>query len=1455
MSGHDFKIPGLIRAGFQYQDLVAIEVLIDFYRDPNLYAWVQLDAEDQAFRSVDDVVACRPDGLFELTQVKFAANPEAAHSRLTWSWLLEHRPKGRSLLQKWAATVCKHRADGSLARAMLKTDRIPDEEFAGCLQGSYVAWDLIPGERQALVATQLGSTEAAKAFFADFEFLHSQPRLDDLEEQLWSRIASDTDRGGWSLFRDQVERWATRTGQPHPDGRIRYIHLRQAFAAERPRPIPQDFLVPSGYRAPDATFDHAFRAKAFGADGLTVLWGPPGRGKSTYLSYCVAGANPETTVCIRHHYFLSLDDRSEGRFHFHAISQSLQQQLRDALPDIPRNFDVLGQRMAEAARMLAAEGRRLVVVVDGLDHVWREHRDREDMEELFAALLPLPANVSLVVGTQRIDPKNLPARLLRELPSDQWTELPLMSPDVVRNWVVEQDRAGRLNLDAVSPEHRRRVRRQVSNALHDISQGLPLHLIYSFESLTRTGEPVDADDVRQLPACPTGDIRDYYRAFWERCGPKARAILHVLAGLAFGPPPSSLHECFGRSDAALSAFAEISHLLEHRETGIQPFHGSLFAFTRELPDHDTIFRTHAPDVLTWLGGASAGYWRWAWLWITERQLGDSSALLHQTTRAWAIDGIAAGYPLSQVVTILDHAERAAFEVLDLERLLAIRSLRVRALNAPEFQMQEWHLIPEAAISLATEPAPHALVRGDLVNTPTSLIAFVVRSSDRSIRDRVAKAAIGELNRRIAQSRGDQVVHSDHQRNLARCIVEVVANLDPADAPRVVAFARRSDDQGLISAYARAARLSGRPENVQAMGRLFKSDGLVREVLTTLCLEGLRPSTIPELKNRGHPLLVCLDQVSGGAAHRVRTRRDVGRLFPQVVGEPGRFYEGTAGVLHEGFFAALAAGLAGRAARGWMQVPEGACGLWLVDAIRALEALADKVASAWRGGQKWLRLGDIYGNFDLKIPNTRSFEEQRRFTAVRLALRDIAFDLCTIGLSIDPQARISPSDLDTASSAPFWHDELWIEASLDRRAPIHTPEAVTALVEGNCRKLDGTVTEFMERADLLARLAVLAVDNGLRPAADTTLRRAIDCMLGYGWRKDLFAMEVLDSLSLLAKAGHSEAPSAILALADAFTQITEYTDGDETNHVRSQFYDELAAFFPDRVPACYAALIREADWRYAEGLAVAFARRADLETPVGQALLETYLPLAETAGLEEAAKDPARYGARAALNVVQRRTGRERPAAGRERYSNSQSTTDESDVSELPDPALYEPDRLQEFGRALSALRGYETKRGHVARWLDHWEAAGAGESALAALEAELSTRHPPFDLREALDAAFELALRIRGRTRALPLLIEAHVRSYAWQRWYTSAEEAESRLRTFAKHYPGQWRDFIRATARSPVGPRGADAEVVIGLSRLVFFLVEVGEIDEAWRCAREMARIFREEVSPQPLTTPAWAQ
>ncbi len=1463
MPGHDFKTPGLIRAGFQYQDLVAIEILIEFYRRRDRYAWVQLDAEDRAFRSIEDVVACTPDGLYELTQVKFTADPDDPANSLSWAWLTKNRGSRHSLLQKWAKTTLHHKAAGTLARAVLKTDRVPDAAFAKCLEGTKVDYSLLSAQDKAIVEAQFDSPEAAEFFFASFEFDHSQPRLDDLEDQLWSRIAADTDRGGWYLFLAQVQRWSTRKGQPAPDGKIKFIHLRQAFAVERPKPLPQDFRVPPAYSVPDENFDQAFVKEITSSDGLTVLWGSPGCGKSTYLSHCVAGIDKQHAVCIRHHYFLSLEDRSGGRFSYHAIAQSLKHQLELAIPDLSGSREDLGELLETAAHRLQSEGRRLIVIVDGLDHVWRDHRDHEDMEALFDSLLPLPTNFRLVVGTQKISSEHLPTKLLNALPTEGWTELPLMSQGAVRRWLLAQDKAGRLNLEVVGHQTHGQVFNAIARAFHDISHGLPLHLIYSFEAGVRTGKALTAEEVAALPACPSGDIRNYYRSFWERVGAKAQTILHVLAGLKFGPPPFAMHECFGRSDESLKAYAEINHLLDYREAKVRPFHGSLFAFVRELPEHQATFSAHAPNVLSWLESDAPEYWRWAWLWITKAQLGDPSDLLAMPNREWAISSLVTGFPIEQLITILDHAEVAAFKKFDLPCLLSLRSLKTRASNGPELQTDQWPLFQEVAVSLSDDPNVEILLRTELHRVQAGVMPFLVRNADESTRANLAPAAIAELNHRITRPRDNWTESSDKQSELAHAIVAVAANRKTEHPRRLVKFAKRAADaDALIATYARASILASNFENIFAVGRLWSGPQLDRDVLAALCLEGLAPSAIPKLKALTHPAIRCLALLKGDAAKRSRTKRDLSRLFVGGNDPDAMFVQDTREIVYEAFFAALAAGLSGGKAHRWSRIPVDAQATWLSDAVRALEGLAGGIAEAWNESWQWPSLRDIYCAFELKRPTSRSYDAQRRFGAVRLALRDIAVDLCTIAKGLNPNALIGANDIESASISPYWLDEIWLEAFSERRLPLHTPEATKKLVERFGHFLDTEITEFNERATTAAKLALFAYDNGLIPQAKKELKRAVGCLIGYGWRKDPFAFEVLESLGLLAKSNDNDARKALLNLAGEFEAITDYTDGSETHYAREKYYAAIAAHFPERAPACYAHLIRNEEWHYADALAAAFSATNQAESRAGRALIETYIVPSEIHALvgTDAALRPH---TKEALEAVRQKTGRVTEATFEQGElstgERSKPTSDDSESGEaeasVPAPSEFPPGHLQRYLNALRNVRSFDQERKLVTEWLRYWEAAGRVDEALDDLEMAISEARHNLAFDTALDVAFEISLKTQGRSRAWPWLIRAHVARSGWSRWFSGTDESQARMRVVAHHYREKWQEFISRTAKPKFATGSKSGWITIGLSELVYFLTEVNEKDLAKSYALEMARVFKEELTEQPIEVPEWSR
>ncbi len=422
------KKAAIIRAGFDYQDLAGLEVLIRHFRDPNLYAWVELEAEDPNVQSLDDVIALRQDGCIDYVQVKFTVDADTYP--LDWKWLLDRKKRGTSMLAKWSAAFARAQSHGAIASAALRTNRRPSTDFAACLVSHHVDLDRLDPELRATVEDECGGADRARSFFAAFAFVGELPDLKRFERALRDQLVpDDTDETGWLRLRDEVRRWATFRGSPPPDGKILREHLVQLITRKRPQPIRQEFSVPEHYAPPSAAFDQTLRARAEGAGTpLTVIWGSPGRGKSTYLSYLTSALQTANSVVLRHHYFLPTD-QAGNRTSFFEIANSLLHQLasqrRDLIDDTSDDPNALRRALEQAAAALEEEGARLYLIVDGLDHVWRDTERVDQLNYLFSMLLPLPDNVVLLVGTQKVPDAQLPKPLLEVADPADWVEFRL----------------------------------------------------------------------------------------------------------------------------------------------------------------------------------------------------------------------------------------------------------------------------------------------------------------------------------------------------------------------------------------------------------------------------------------------------------------------------------------------------------------------------------------------------------------------------------------------------------------------------------------------------------------------------------------------------------------------------------------------------------------------------------------------------------------------------------------------------------------------------------------------------------------------------------------------------------------------------------------------------------------------------------------------------------------------
>jgi hypothetical protein len=166
------------RSGDDYQDVVALETIVDFLEDKNRYLYIRVEAPDKG--SLDDIVAVRKDGSYELKQVKFSGYPD---EEWTWGDLLKAENGCKSLIQKWASSFERIKQEGTIYSASLETNRESKEIERAFGLNNHVSLEKISNNatRDSIIQ-QIGDKERAENFFRGFYFNIKRQNLDALEE-------------------------------------------------------------------------------------------------------------------------------------------------------------------------------------------------------------------------------------------------------------------------------------------------------------------------------------------------------------------------------------------------------------------------------------------------------------------------------------------------------------------------------------------------------------------------------------------------------------------------------------------------------------------------------------------------------------------------------------------------------------------------------------------------------------------------------------------------------------------------------------------------------------------------------------------------------------------------------------------------------------------------------------------------------------------------------------------------------------------------------------------------------------------------------------------------------------------------------------------------------------------------------------------------------------------------
>ncbi|MDE2744755.1 MAG: dsDNA nuclease domain-containing protein [Chloroflexota bacterium] len=1439
---------GAARSGFDYQDLVAAESFIRVLERPSRYRWVKLEAKEAG--KLDDVVVLRADGLVEATQVKFSRDALAENVAWTWRRLLDKKDEqSKSLLQDWCESVAL--LDSRYERTIPRLVSNRRAGFDLYLQADgHVDKSQTDSKVLTKVQEQLG--DSADDFLERFTFSVNHQDHEDFEELLLRRFeALRLTDDKWYRFKDRIRDWIRGQGLPK-SGELSIDLIRNACGWRQLRPLPQGLEIPKDFTLPSERFHAEFRERVETGYGTAiVLTAGPGVGKSTYLSFLVQELQNAGHPVVRHHYALSVANDDAERLDARRAAESLMEQIASALDSEITDLgtqhldpDDLRQWLSKVGEDLVAEGRGVVVIIDGLDHVWRETGSNEALRELFQQLLPPPDGVAIVVGTQPVEDQQLPPSLLRHVPSDDRAMLPKFDPAGIAEWL--RARQGMEEPDDDEPAAR--ALRDVAAALYAKTNGHPLLMRFAVDQIEYGNEALSEDAVAALPETLGGSVEDYYRSLWRGLPAAGRDVAYLVATASFPWIQQGLLECLSLAGyergGATAGLAALQHLLAEDELGLSPFHSSFLVFVRKQGD----FAARASELrelaIRWLQEKAPEHWRRSYLWKLQLEAGDPNPLLDESTREWAVEAIAVGHAPEEVVEILQEAAWTAIEHRDLPKYVD-RGILADAIRESTIHEDAYSLMFSAQLATASDEHLEARCLAKLhgLSDPQIvMLASHLKSRDGAHDPLVClEEMVRRIRGRIKSGRGEA-----NGLTRARAFA-VLAGLTQRDSSKTANFINQfeSDDtravvvegwvEGLRQAQDVGSSVAALGDSVGVRGGRYLSHHVALMALEQ------RASLQPEIVDSLHPLYAAIYNMACGIP-----------LGPAIPDEPDSSRSSDALLLdqaersftvsiHDIFFFLVVRELQSPGfSESWR--PAGSVRPWLLSAIRQLATGAVRVAEELKRGREI--------NVTAAFESTRSLSPQRMVhpledyessAGLRRALVSITEDLLVIRGRQGGSPRLDWPEVEQVVSHRFSNALDVLECAAKQQLKLEN-RSVLRLCERVDEELSRVVEPFSERAKAYSVLAAVAAQHGRDEEANTYLRRAAENLVSHGYHKDMVVHSALDAIEASADR-FTTRDSLWLRLAPVIASMDQFTDGDETRHLPSRLGSLLLDFDQQLGVEYLAWLLDTEEFHDVESVLNDIVRNDDLTDPVLRALVATCIDPESLYALEQR-RDDASLRIQELLDLSPRYSAT--LAEANTRSSDDRSFAPSAD--ENNDKYLtYPPDQLDKLIESED-LAWIPTRGKALCMWLVAWAATPQAHAALNAVEPYFRNDNR---LRVSIETVAAVA-DIAGRERSYDWLVWSQRTNNGWYEYWTSEAEAEQRWALLKRDFPDRWHHFLTESVR-PVP--GWTSHFGPTIARIVRFLVLLEEDEEARAATSQVVATVSGLVAGQDLPVPRWAQ
>lgn len=305
------------------------------------------------------------------------------------------------------------------------------------------------------------------------------------------------------------------------------------------------------YQPIELTLEAVEKAISAYKNGYVALVGGPGTGKSTLLTQTLR--YKKGLRVIRYYAYVN-DDPAHGRGEAHSFLHDLFVELHELnvgrVRKLPQTTSELRQAFSEQLAALGQEYQdcqiKTVILVDGLDHIEREQKPERSLISELPLPNQVPEGVLFVLGTQKIELRDLSDTIKVELTEPGRTiEMGALSRLAT---MAVLDRVG---IPYVLSDTQR-------ERFWEICAGHPLATTYMAERLRQIESVSEADEALRSSTAFGGDIDKTYEVYWLSCKESSvRELLGLVCRLRVPVDIDKLDQWCGHS--VVEKFYETAH--------------------------------------------------------------------------------------------------------------------------------------------------------------------------------------------------------------------------------------------------------------------------------------------------------------------------------------------------------------------------------------------------------------------------------------------------------------------------------------------------------------------------------------------------------------------------------------------------------------------------------------------------------------------------------------------------------------------------------------------------------------------------------------------------------------------------------------------------------------------------------------------------------------------------------